>query len=59
MVSERIHPITMPRWGMTMTEGKLVGWLAAQVDFVLAQGHCYANSDIGQGRRAQADVRDS
>ena len=29
MVSERVRSLTMPRWGMTMTEGKLVGWLAA------------------------------
>jgi pyruvate dehydrogenase E2 component (dihydrolipoamide acetyltransferase) len=27
-MSNTIHAITMPRWGMTMTEGQLVKWLA-------------------------------
>ncbi|QIG47365.1 acetoin dehydrogenase dihydrolipoyllysine-residue acetyltransferase subunit [Nordella sp. HKS 07] len=29
-MSERIQAITMPKWGMTMTEGKLAGWLAGE-----------------------------
>lgn len=29
-MSERIQAITMPKWGMTMTEGKLAGWLAPE-----------------------------
>lgn len=29
-MSERIQAITMPKWGMTMTEGKLAGWLAQE-----------------------------
>jgi hypothetical protein len=27
MTSSKIPAITMPKWGLTMTKGKIVGWL--------------------------------
>ena len=27
MTSSNLPAITMPKWGLTMTEGKIVGWL--------------------------------
>lgn len=37
---DRIRPITMPKWGMTMTEGKIGAWLVSEGD-VLEPGDEY------------------
>lgn len=36
-MSDRIRTITMPKWGMTMTEGRIAAWLKAEGEAV-AQG---------------------
>ena len=33
-MSGRVHAISMPKWGMTMTEGTVAGWLAEEGDAV-------------------------
>jgi pyruvate dehydrogenase E2 component (dihydrolipoamide acetyltransferase) len=30
MSSSRVHVLTMPKWGLSMREGKIVGWLASE-----------------------------
>ena len=33
-MADRIHAISMPKWGMTMTEGRVAGWLVGEGDAI-------------------------